>query len=102
MEEVLVKTENVSVRILELEAEEKMAWHNHSEVTDYIFALDGEIAVQMRSPDEKVVLAPGERCEVSAGRVHRVVNMRKDNTKYLLIQGVGRYDFKRFDSRQDT
>ena len=93
MEEVLVKTENVSVRILELEPGGALPWHNHSEVTDYIFALDGEIEVQLRSPDEKVALAPGQRCDVSTGRVHRVVNLCNRKTKYLLIQGVGKYDF---------
>src|SRR3990172_9361912 len=98
MEEVLIQTDNVSVRILELEAEEALPWHYHSEVTDYIFALDGEIEIQLRSPDETVALTPGQRCKVSTGRVHRVVNMCQRKTKYLLIQGVGKYDFNRVGS----
>ncbi len=98
MEEVLIKTDSVSVRTLELEAGEALPWHHHSEVTDYVFALDGEIEVQLRSPDERVALTPGRRCEVSTGRIHRVVNMCKRKTKYLLIQGVGKYDFNRADS----
>ena len=95
MEEVLIQTDNINVRILELEAGEALPWHYHSEVTDHVFALDGEIEIQLRSPDEKAVLTPGERCEVSTGRVHRVVNMCQKKTKYLLIQGVGKYDFNR-------
>ena len=95
MEEVLIKTDSVSVRIMELEVGEALPWHYHSEVTDQVFALDGEIEIQLRSPDEKVALTPGERCEVSTGRVHRVVNMCQKKTKYLLIQGVGKYDFNR-------
>ena len=98
MEEVLVKTENVSVRILELEAGEALPWHHHSEVTDYIFALDREIEIQLRSPDETVALTPGQRCDVSTGRVHRVVNKCKRKTKYLLIQGIGKYDFNKAES----
>jgi quercetin dioxygenase-like cupin family protein len=98
MEEVLIKTDNVSVRILELEAGGALPWHHHSEVTDYVFALDGKIEVQLRSPDEKVALAPGQRCEVPTGRVHRVVNMCQRKTRYLLIQGVGKYDFNRAGS----
>lgn len=97
MEEVLVKTDNVSVRILELEAGEALPWHHHTEVTDYVFGLDGEIEVQLRSPDAKVTLAPGQRCEVPTGRVHRVVNICRRKTKYLLIQGIGKYDFNRAD-----
>jgi|SRR3989338_5102628 len=98
MEEVLIKTDNVSVRIMELGEGEALPWHHHSEVVDYIFALDGEIEIQLRSPDEKVALTPGGRCEVSTGRVHRVVNMCQKKTKYLLIQGVGKYDFNRAGS----
>ena len=86
------------MRILELEAGEALPWHHHSEVTDYVFALDGEIEIQLRSPDEKVALTPGERCEVSTGRGHRVVNLCQRKTKYLLIQGVGKYDFNRVGS----
>lgn len=98
MEEVLIQTDNVSVRILELEEGEALPWHYHSEVTDYVFALDGKIEVQFRSPDETVALTPGNRCEVSTGRIHRVVNMCKRRTKYLLIQGVGKYDFNKAGS----
>lgn len=93
MEEVLIKTENVSVRILELESSQALPWHFHSEVTDHIVALDGEIEVQMRSPDQNLRLSPGQKCEVKTGRAHRVVNLREAKTKYLLVQGVGKYDF---------
>jgi len=93
MEEVLIKTDNVSVRILELEEGQELPWHYHSQITDYVFALDGEIEVQLRSPEEKVALTPGQRYEVKTGRVHRVVNLCRRKTKYLLVQGVGKYDF---------
>ncbi len=98
MEEVLIKTDSVSVRILELEAGEVLSWHHHSEVTDYVFALDGDIEVQLRAPDEKVRLAPGNRCTVATGRVHRVVNLCDKKTKYLLVQGIGKYDFNKVGS----
>ncbi|MBI2538406.1 MAG: cupin domain-containing protein [Deltaproteobacteria bacterium] len=94
----MIKTDNVSVRILELEEGEALPWHHHSEVTDYVFALDGEIEVQLRSPDETVALKPGQRCDIPTGRVHRVVNMHKRKTKYLLIQGIGKYDFNKASS----
>ncbi len=95
MEEVLIQTDNVSVRILELKTGEALPWHYHSEVTDYIFALDDEIEIELRSPNENVHLKSGQKYTIPTGRVHRVVNPRKTNNNYLLIQGVGRYDFKR-------
>ncbi len=93
MEEILIKTDNVSARILDLKAGEALPWHYHSEVTDFVFALDDQIEIQLRSPEEKVLLRPGQRYTISAGRVHRVVNLCEKNNNYLLIQGIGKYDF---------
>ncbi len=93
MEEVLIKTDDVGVRILGLSAGEALPWHYHSEVTDFVFALDDQIEIQLRSPEEKVLLRPGQRYTISTGRVHRVVNPCGKNNNYLLIQGVGKYDF---------
>jgi quercetin dioxygenase-like cupin family protein len=98
MEEVLIKTDNVSVRILELEPGEELPWHYHSQVTDYIIALDGKIEVQLRSPEEEAALTAGEKYRVATGRVHRVVNGCSRKIKYLLIQGVGKYDFNTANS----
>lgn len=98
MEEVLIKTEGVNVRILGLGAGEEIHWHYHTEVADYIFALDGEIEIQLKEPDENVLLAPGQRYKVATRRIHRVVNVSNRENRYLLIQGIGRYDFNKVDS----
>ena len=92
-DEVILETGNVRVRILFLDARESTAWHFHSEVTDRMLCLQGSIAVEYQDPRESVELACGERCEVAVTRVHRVVNMCPEAAKYLLVQGVGRYDF---------
>jgi len=96
-DEVILESENVRVRILALESEEATSWHFHTEVTDRMFCLQGRIAVEYQNPSECVELSPGERCEVAAERVHRVVNLTLDVAKYLLVQGVGRYDFNIVD-----
>ncbi len=95
VEEILIKTDNVSVRVLGLKPGEALPWHTHSEVTDYIFALEDEIEIQLRSPDESALLRPGQRYKVSTGRIHRVVNRSQGDNSYLLIQGVGKYDFRK-------
>ena len=92
-DEVILETGSVRVRILVLEAREATAWHFHSEVTDRMLCLQGSIAVEYQDPRESVELVCGERCEVAVTRVHRVVNMTAETAKYLLVQGVGRYDF---------
>jgi len=92
-EEVIIKTKDVSIRIMELEPHGATRWHYHSEVTDHIFCLTGTISVRLKDLDEEFVLSPGQHREVMQGRVHQVVNAGTNNAQYLLIQGVGTYDF---------
>ena len=92
-DEVILETGSVRVRILVLDAREATAWHFHSEVTDRMLCLQGSIAVEYQDPRQSVELVCGERCEVAVTRVHRVVNVSPETAKYLLVQGVGRYDF---------
>lgn len=94
-EDVILETEEVRVRILALEEKDATAWHFHTQVTDRMLCLEGSIAVEYENPRERVELAPGERCEVVVERIHRVVNLSPGIAKYLLVQGVGRYDFNR-------
>ncbi len=92
-DEVLLETENVRVRILVLEEGQATAWHFHTAVTDQMLCLEGEIAVEYQDPQKRTELGHGERCDVAVGRVHRVVSLTTGIAKYLLVQGVGRYDF---------
>ena len=96
-DEVILETENVRVRILVLEAGQATAWHFHSEVTDKMLCLEGRMAIEFQGPRERVELCHGGRCEVTVKRLHRVVNLGPEIAKYLLVQGVGRYDFNAVD-----
>ena len=96
-DEVILETENVRVRILALESGQATSWHFHAEVTDKMLCLEGRVAVEYQNPSERAELALGERCEVAVERVHRVVNLTTERAKYLLVQGVGRYDFNVID-----
>ena len=91
--EVIAKTDDLRVRIMTLVPRELAAWHYHTEVVDDIFCLTGLIKVRMRDPDEEVRLVPGQRCQVSLGRVHQLENMEEAESTYLLVQGIGKYDF---------
>ncbi|WP_226598042.1 cupin domain-containing protein [Marinobacter nauticus] len=92
-DEILIRTRDVSVRILSLAPREVAPWHFHREIVDNMFCLSGSISVQLQEPDESLTLLPGQRCEVQPGRIHRVGNLDDQEAKYLLVQGVGEYDF---------
>ena len=96
-EEVLVSSEDVRVRVLGLGPGEETPWHYHTVVVDHIVCLEGHVVVYKKDPDEEISLRPGERCKIDVMRGHRVVNGGSGGAKYLLIQGVGRYDFNPID-----
>ncbi|MBW2503723.1 MAG: hypothetical protein JRE16_04035, partial [Deltaproteobacteria bacterium] len=52
------------------------------------------ISVHRLDPEALIHLLPGELCSIEVGCVHEVINQSdKQPARYLLIQGVGRYDF---------
>jgi quercetin dioxygenase-like cupin family protein len=68
-------------------------WHHHSEVTDRFYCLEGVISVERKTLRERLLLRPGESCTVTPGVVHRAGNAATGVSRYLLVQGIGRYDF---------
>jgi len=92
-DEILLQTDDVRVRVMTLSPGTATTWHRHSEVTDHMVGLEGRLTVMLRDPDEELELVPGRRCCVPVGRTHRVVNATREPARYLLAQGVGRYDF---------
>jgi quercetin dioxygenase-like cupin family protein len=91
--EVIVKTADVRVRIMLLSPREIADWHYHTQVTDYIFCLTGTIIVRMKEPDEEYKLIPAQRCQIKTGRIHQLENLDSTEASYLLVQGIGEYDF---------
>jgi quercetin dioxygenase-like cupin family protein len=91
----LIVLQTADVRVVEyvLAPGARLGWHRHSEITDRFYCLSGTVRVDMRDPPETRVLAPGESCLVPVGRVHAAVNADGGVSSYLLVQGVGRYDF---------
>jgi len=98
-EESLIQTDTIRVRVMELLPGEATSWHFHSEVTDHMVGLTGVIVVHLKQPTALFKLQPGQRCAIEVGRVHKVINdSTNDLASYLLIQGIGRYDFNIVDS----
>lgn len=93
--ETLIETEEVRVRVMTLHPGEATPLHHHTEVTDHMVGLAGALLVEIKNPDETIKLKPGARCKVLPGRVHQVINSSStESASYLLIQGVGHYDFE--------
>ena len=72
---------------------QKVPWHCHSNVQDTFYVLDGQIRLFLRDPKEEVRLAPGETYSVKPRRPHMVINGRETAATFLVLQGIGEYDF---------
>lgn len=92
-EEELLQTTDVRVRIMTLDPHTATPWHHHSEITDRMVALDVPVTVQTRDPDTTITLQPGDHCAIEPNTIHRVCNFTNQEARYLLIQGIGLYDF---------
>jgi mannose-6-phosphate isomerase-like protein (cupin superfamily) len=62
--------------------------------------LEGSIIVRMQDPDEEFRLSPGQRCRIVVRRVHQLENQADTEATYLLVQGIGRYDFNVVDQKK--
>jgi quercetin dioxygenase-like cupin family protein len=78
---------------LTLSADQKVPWHYHSNVSDTFYVLEGKIRVFMREPKADVVLRPEETLTVAPRRPHLVVNAGDAPATFLILQGIGEYDF---------
>jgi quercetin dioxygenase-like cupin family protein len=94
---LIVQTEDVRIVEYALKPGDSHPWHYHSQVTDRTYCLEGLIGIDIRQPAKRVVLRPGESCEVPPNTVHHVSNAGDGNSRYLLVQALGKYDYIRAD-----
>ena len=78
---------------LQLSTTQKVPWHYHSNVQDTFYVLEGRIRVFMREPKEDVVLNRGETFTLQPRRPHLVTNVGDGSATFLVLQGIGEYDF---------
>ena len=98
---IVAESADVQVKEFLLTPGEEVPWHHHSAVFDVFYCLAGCLTVERtdvfsgeRLPD--LVLRVGESAKVEPGTAHRPFNGAADPCRFLLVQGVGTYDFIRF------
>jgi uncharacterized cupin superfamily protein len=96
---VIAKSDDVLVREYALEPRQAgSAWHRHTEVSDIVYALEGTVDCETLDAEtgrlkRPLSISAGSSGEVPAGVAHRLINHTDRPCRYLLIQGVGKYDF---------
>jgi quercetin dioxygenase-like cupin family protein len=82
-------------RIMELQLSptQKVPWHSHTNISDTFYVLEGHLRLFLQEPKEEMNLRPGEVFSVRAGRPHLVTNAGTKSLTFLVLQGVGEYDY---------
>ena len=78
---------------LQISPTQNVPWHCHSHIQDTFYVIEGEIRVFLREPKEEIRLGPGETYSVRARRPHLVVNGGDRSATFLVLQGIGEYDY---------
>ena len=85
--------EGFRITELQLSAEQTVPWHTHTNVSDTFYVLEGRMRLYLQNPKETVELAPSQIYQVAPGRPHLVTNAGKSSMTFLVLQGVGDYDY---------
>ena len=90
----IARSGDVWVREFTVAHGEEIPWHQHTEVQDRCYALEGLVRVESSGPEglQDLILQAGQSCVLPAGTRHRLTCAEGDRARYLLVQ-VGRYDF---------
>lgn len=78
---------------LQISVTQQVPWHYHNHVQDTFYVLQGRLRLFLRDPKEEVWLDPAQTYTVRPGRPHLVTNGGQSSAVFLVLQGVGEYDY---------
>jgi quercetin dioxygenase-like cupin family protein len=78
---------------LQISPTQQVPWHYHSKVQDAFYVIEGQLRLFLREPKEEVRLGPGDTYCVRARRPHLVTNAGDSSATFLVLQGIGEYDY---------
>jgi quercetin dioxygenase-like cupin family protein len=93
--EAVMVGRDVQARLFTLAPGETIPWHFHSAVTDWYFVLEGTLSIETRAPSGHRLLPMGASHRIPPKIAHLISNPSAADTRFLLLQGVGVYDFLR-------
>lgn len=78
---------------LQLSPTQTVPWHYHTNISDTFYVLEGQMQLFLQKPKEEVRLGPGQSYVAVAGRPHLVTNAGTTSLTFLVLQGIGEYDY---------
>jgi mannose-6-phosphate isomerase-like protein (cupin superfamily) len=104
--EWIAKGTDVYVKEFTLAEHEEVPWHYHTEIYDVFYCLEGRLTIELKDIFSgeflpTLVLGVGDSAKVDAGTAHRPFNPGPGRMRFLLVQGIGKYDYLAFDPTQE-
>jgi quercetin dioxygenase-like cupin family protein len=84
---------DVQARIFTLAPGEEIPWHFHSNVSDWYLVTKGTLSIETRAPAARQALSAGATYRIPPKTAHLISNRSQSDASFLLVQGVGAYDF---------
>jgi quercetin dioxygenase-like cupin family protein len=78
---------------LQLSPTQTVPWHFHTNISDTFYVLEGQMRLFLQDPKQDVRLGVGDSFVAVAGRPHLVTNVGEGSLTFLILQGVGDYDY---------
>lgn len=91
--EPIMTGSDVQARLFTLAPGEAIPWHLHRASADHYFVLEGELTVGTREPEDARTLRVGRDYRIAPGTAHLITNRSTADCRFLLLQGVGKYDW---------
>lgn len=91
--EIVAEADGLRVQIFTLAEGQCVPWHFHSEITDTFACLEGPMTIRTFDPEDEHLLEPGDTFVVEPSMPHRVSGKDDGPCKFMIVQGVGTYDY---------
>gem|GEM_PF-671034 len=91
--EIVADSDGLRVQIFTLAEGQCVPWHFHSVITDTFACLEGPMVIRTNDDIDAYRLNPGDTCEIKPLIAHRVSGEGDGPCKFLIVQGVGTYDY---------
>ena len=78
---------------LQISTTQTVPWHFHNHIQDTFYVLEGKIRIFLRDPKGEILLSAGQSYSVAPRRPHLVTNGGDDSATFLVLQGIGEYDY---------
>jgi quercetin dioxygenase-like cupin family protein len=97
--ETLAEVPGMRVRLLTLLEGQNVPWHYHNHITDTFFCRRGPMHILTRLPQASHTLVDGDMLAVNPGTLHYVEASTAAGCEFMIIQGVGKYDYVPVDDQ---